>query len=52
MMSFRGEFTVTNRPFEEGYADPTSRAFHRLATNLEKEVRMAYVAVLIQLKPR
>ncbi|XP_037088273.1 uncharacterized protein LOC119108835 [Pollicipes pollicipes] len=38
MMTFQGEFTVTNRPFKASYSDPSSVGYRRLASKLEEEL--------------
>ena len=38
MMAFQGQFTVTNKVFQEGYRNPGSDEFRRLATEIETQV--------------
>ena len=38
MMSYQGQFTVTNKVFQRDYRDPSSDDFRRLAGEIETEV--------------
>ncbi|KAF0300858.1 hypothetical protein FJT64_000342 [Amphibalanus amphitrite] len=42
MMAFQGQFTITNKVFQEGYRDPGSDEYRRLATEIETQLNKLF----------